>query len=201
MVEKELSEFSLSRKRKDGYQTQCRACQREYRKANADRARETAKQWRKDNRDQYLENKRDYRKENGWRWREAEKARSKRWQKENRKEITARLRQKRKDDPIYGLMLTLRTRLSDYFRGPGKSETARELVGCSLEELKKYLESKFLPGMTWQNRGFYGWHIDHIKPMSSFDLLDPEQQKKCFNYTNLQPLWAFDNLSKGDKIL
>ena len=54
--------------------------------------------------------------------------------------------------------------------------------------------------MTWENHGRYGWHIDHIMPCSSFDLTDPEQQKKCFHYTNLQPLWAHENMSKGAKI-
>jgi hypothetical protein len=53
--------------------------------------------------------------------------------------------------------------------------------------------------MTWENHGRYGWHIDHIRPCASFDLADPEQQRKCFHYTNLQPLWASENMRKGDK--
>jgi hypothetical protein len=63
------------------------------------------------------------------------------------------------------------------------------------------MESKFLPGMTWDNRGLRGWHIDHIVPCSFFDLANPEQQRKCFHYTNLQPLWAADNLRKSDKLV
>lgn len=55
--------------------------------------------------------------------------------------------------------------------------------------------------MTWANYGKSGWHIDHIKPCASFDLSDPDQQKACFHYSNLQPLWAFDNLSKGAKLV
>jgi hypothetical protein len=54
--------------------------------------------------------------------------------------------------------------------------------------------------MTWQNYGYYGWHIDHIKPCASFDLRKPSEQRKCFHYSNLQPLWAKDNLQKSDKI-
>ena len=69
-----------------------------------------------------------------------------------------------------------------------------------MKELKIYLESLFQEGMTWDNYNFYGWHIDHIIPIASFDLSDPEQQKKCFHYTNLQPLWASDNLQKGVKL-
>jgi hypothetical protein len=73
------------------------------------------------------------------------------------------------------------------------------LIGCSVPQLRKHLEAQFTEGMTWDNHG--EWHIDHIKPCASFDLTDAEQQLECFNYTNLQPLWASDNLSKGAKVL
>ena len=72
-------------------------------------------------------------------------------------------------------------------------------MGCSIEELKIHLEKQFRDGMSWNNYGMYGWHIDHIKPCSAFDLTDLEQQKICFHYSNLQPLWAKENLSKGKK--
>jgi len=71
------------------------------------------------------------------------------------------------------------------------------LLGCSISFLKIFLEAKFKEGMTWENHG--EWHIDHIKPCASFNLLNDDEQKKCFNYTNLQPLWALENLSKGFK--
>ena len=74
-----------------------------------------------------------------------------------------------------------------------------ELIGCKFSELKQHLENKFKPGMTWENHGLYGWHIDHIKPCSKFDFTDDNEQKKCFHYTNLQPLWAKENLIKRDK--
>lgn len=72
-------------------------------------------------------------------------------------------------------------------------------LGCSLEEVKQYLESLWLPGMTWENWSRTGWHIDHIRPFASFNMDDPEEQKKAVHYTNLQPLWAHDNISKGAK--
>ncbi len=71
-----------------------------------------------------------------------------------------------------------------------------DLLGCSLEDVIKHIEDQFQPGMAWKNHGINGFHIDHIKPCSSFNLTDPEQQKKCFHYTNLQPLWAVDNRRK-----
>jgi hypothetical protein len=70
-------------------------------------------------------------------------------------------------------------------------------VGCTPEFLKQYLASQFQPGMSWDNHG--AWHIDHRKPCASFDLTDPAQQKACFHYTNLQPLWAEENLRKGSR--
>jgi hypothetical protein len=80
-----------------------------------------------------------------------------------------------------------------------KTGNATTLIGCSFEELKVHLESKFEPGMSWDNWGIIGWHIDHIRPLSSFDLTNIEQQKEAFSYKNLQPLWAQDNLEKSDK--
>ena len=72
-----------------------------------------------------------------------------------------------------------------------------ELVGCSIDELKKHLEIKFKKGMSWNNYG--KWHVDHVVPVDFFDLTKIEEQKKCFHYSNLQPLWAQDNLKKGGK--
>ena len=80
-----------------------------------------------------------------------------------------------------------------------KTSNTFALIGCSIEFLMAHLEGQFQPGMTWENWSVLGWHVDHIRPCASFDLSDPKQQKECFHYTNLQPLWAEDNLAKGDK--
>ena len=100
-------------------------------------------------------------------------------------------------DPAFRAVCNLRSRLNKLVTGRGakKAATTMGLVGCTREELVAHLEARFLPGMSWDNRN--EWHIDHIKPCASFDLLDPEQQRTCFHYTNLQPLWALDNMSKG----
>ncbi len=92
----------------------------------------------------------------------------------------------------------LRRRTRAVLEGINKSDNTLALIGCSPKELKKHLESLFTKGMSWSNYG--KWHIDHIKPCSSFDLTIESQQRECFNYQNLQPLWARDNLSKGNKI-
>jgi hypothetical protein len=75
-----------------------------------------------------------------------------------------------------------------------------ELIGCSALDLRKYLEQKFKSGMTWSNYGLQGWEVDHIIPCDSFDLTKIEEQKKCFHYTNLQPLWVGENRRKSCKI-
>lgn len=95
----------------------------------------------------------------------------------------------------------LRIRTRHVLKGKIKSGTTIDLLGCQPEFLISYIEKQFKEGMTWDNYGRKGWHIDHIIPCSSFDLTDPEHQRKCFHYTNLQPLWAEDNLRKSDKIL
>lgn len=86
-------------------------------------------------------------------------------------------------------------------KGSFKCKPSLDLIGCSVSELREHLENLFVEGMSWDNYGYDGWHIDHIIPISSFDLSDPAQQEKCFHYTNLQPLWKKDNFAKGEKIL
>lgn len=97
------------------------------------------------------------------------------------------------------LKQNLRNRLYWAVKDNYKGGSAVGNLGCTIPELKAYLESKFQPGMTWENYSFKGWHIDHVVPLSRFDLTKLEEVKKACHYSNLQPLWAEDNLSKGDK--
>jgi hypothetical protein len=105
-----------------------------------------------------------------------------------------------KTNTHFKLASRLRTRLCNSLKNNIKSGSAVDDLGCSLQELKIYLESKFQPGMNWDNWNKDGWHIDHIKPLASFDLSDHKQMLEACHYTNLQPLWAKDNLTKSDKI-
>lgn len=109
--------------------------------------------------------------------------------------------QRRVREPEWVLMRINQARLRNILKkiGEGKTVSAKELLGCTDKEYKAYMEKLFKPGMTWENRGKNGWHVDHIRPCSSFDLRDPVQLKACFHYTNLQPLWWYENLAKGDK--
>jgi len=127
-----------------------------------------------------------------------------RGRKHNKTRVTngkfrAYYKKRRRENPAFNIMCRLRCRLWHALKAQGvrKTTSTMKLCGCSLDYLKKYLEKQFVDGMTWENRG--KWHIDHIRPCCSFDLTDPEQQKQCFHYSNLQPLWARDNMIKGAK--
>jgi hypothetical protein len=102
-----------------------------------------------------------------------------------------------KTDINFKLLHNLRNRIWYALKRNIKSVRTIQLVGCSIENLKKHLENQFKIGMNWSNYG--KWHIDHIIPCASFDMSKEIEQKKCFHYTNLQPLWAIENLIKHDK--
>ena len=107
-------------------------------------------------------------------------------------------RNRRKNDLGFKLAHYLRCRITKAIGNNQKAGSAVKDLGCSIDELKAYLESKFQAGMTWDNYG--EWHIDHIKPLASFNLTNREDFLKAAHYTNLQPLWAEDNLRKNDSI-
>lgn len=102
----------------------------------------------------------------------------------------------------YGQKLTgvFRRMIAGKQTGLRASRDALKYLGCSIKEVKLHLERQFTEGMTWENYGFRGWHIDHIIPLASFDFLDEAQRVKAFHYTNLQPLWWIDNLQKNAKL-
>lgn len=128
------------------------------------------------------------------RTREAVKAR--RWKHKDRWNSN-----KRSAPPEKKIVWNLRTRVWKALKlnQATKSETTLSLIGCSVEELRCYIASLFRPGMSWENYG--QWELDHKRPCASFDLTDPNQQKICFHYSNLQPLWRTENRVKNKRIL
>ena len=115
--------------------------------------------------------------------------------KQNRPRLSAVERIRYHSDPVFRLRKNLRNRIRQAMK-VGLAGSAVKDLGCSVEELKQYLESKFQPGMHWKNYGRRGWHIDHIIPLVRFDLSDRDQFLKAAHYTNLQPMWAKDNRTK-----
>jgi hypothetical protein len=106
------------------------------------------------------------------------------------------VRDRLKNDPAFKMMMTVRARAGQALRGKRKHSRSAQLVGCTSDELRAHIEKQFKPGMTWQNHG--EWHVDHIRPCASFNLLLAKEQAACFHFTNLQPLWAAENWSKND---
>lgn len=153
------------------------------RAANPEPTRARSRAWSKANPERVLENNRA-------------------WRKANPEKLAARRkreRARRKMNPNQRLADSLRQRLGVAIRNQQKSGSAVFDLGCTIDELKTYLESKFEPNMSWDNWSKIGWHIDHIKALSKFDLTDREQFLKAVHYTNLQPLWWLDNLKKGNR--
>ena len=191
-----------------------------WRQANPERDAEKRKLWDSQHSDKITETKK--------RWLtnhpDKRKAVVTKYKNANREKLLAQNRQyianKRKEDPegqkayekawrksnlAYRIRKSLRGRIYDAItKGVGshgrKCDKTMMLIGCSVDALKQHLESLFKPGMTWDNWGVRGWHIDHIRPCASFDLSDPEQQKQCFHWSNLQPMWWRDNIVKGAKL-
>lgn len=103
-------------------------------------------------------------------------------------------------NPRVKLAMNIRGRIYGLIGRGHKSGRSLELLGLSsVDQLINYLEVQFRPGMSWDNYGKWGWHVDHIEPLSQFNLLDESQRKVAFNYTNLQPLWWYENLSKSNR--
>jgi hypothetical protein len=121
-----------------------------------------------------------------------------------RKKARETKRERYHKDLNYRLSSIVRSRISRSLRDNNiqykKSNHSIDLLGCSIVELKAHLEAKFTDGMSWENYG--EWHVDHIKPCASFENLGtcPKQQRECFHYSNLQPLWAEDNRQKYSSV-
>ena len=142
------------------------------------------------------------------------KERVSKWHKENAEKVKTHKRkyahekghkkvsERRKTDIEFRMTGNIRNRINKVAKLKGKNKVYRKIekLGCTMLELKKYLESKFKPGMSWDNYGINGWHIDHIYPLSKVDFNDEEALNKAIHYTNLQPLWSIENIIKRDKI-
>ena len=212
--EKELNCFNKHAGCKYGVHSQCKECGKKYRQLNKQKIKEQKKKHYIENQEYYIECARKRRKT-----KEYQEVRKK-YQNKNRKRLTEKhyeyvqknkekvnkynndLRKKhKKEDPLFKLSCAIRTNISLHIKRNGYSKKSKtvQILGCSYEEFKRHLESQFEEGMTWDNYGRNGWHIDHIYPVSKAK--DERHLIELNHYTNLQPLWEKDNLSKGNKIL
>ena len=182
---------------------------KKYKKSNIQKIKKNNKLYKINNKEKILVASKKYREKNIDKIKEYSQkpevvASRKAYKLKNKNKINANKRYnekfKRNIDPEYKLLTNQRTRITGILK-KHKTNKTLDLLGCSAQFLRTYIENQFLENMTWNNYGKYGWHVDHIIPCSSFDLTDLAQQQICFHYTNLQPLWAIDNLKKSNKII
>lgn len=218
-IEKPIDLYGKDKNMKDGFTRLCKSCKNSYKRckiqsnayymANKDKIKDRYQlnidQNRKVKKAYYLANK------------EEKKANRKRHYQLNREKIilkrrasnmnptdrmkhNEKIKLQRKNNPLLMLKTNVNGRIRAGLKNVNckKNNNTIKYIGCSIDFLKKYLERQFKKGMTWENYGKYGWHIDHIIPLSSAKT--EEEMLKLVHYTNLQPLWATENLSKNAKI-
>ncbi|HEV3223855.1 MAG TPA: hypothetical protein VGZ90_13295 [Puia sp.] len=172
-----------------------------YRERTKEYASAWQKEYRKKNKQKLSELNKKYRIENA----EILKIKSRSWLDKNKVLVRESKKKYKKmkiaTDPGYKIKCLLRGRIYKAIRGLDKRESTLTLLGCSVDYFKSYFESLFTEGMNWDKFMNGEIHMDHIRPCASFDLTIEEEQRKCFNYTNIQPLWAMDNFIKSKKIV
>lgn len=172
LKEKDICKFTKSSIHKGGVSNVCKICNNErsrlYRKTHPENKKESAKKYKDTNRETFKSNR------------------------------NKSLKIRRQTDLMFNLKERVRRRMYNFLtrNNISKNNKTFDIIGCSPDFLKEHLESQFLDGMTWENRG--KWHIDHIIPLSS--ATDEQEVFKLCHYTNLQPLWAEDNMNKSDKL-
>ena len=157
--------------------------------------REYIKEWQKEYKLKNKEQIKEYNLKNKERIKEYQKKYNKEYNLKNKERRNKQLKERRKTDINFRLTHNLRSRLRSVLKGINKSASTMKLIGCTIDELRSHLESKFKPWMTWENYGL--WDVDHRVACAKFDLTCPEQQRICFNYKNLQPMHHIENIRKG----
>jgi hypothetical protein len=220
LIDKELCEFNKHRLSKDSHKSCCRECQKIeskiYKLKNREKIKETSRQYFLKNKDRIMKVHDEYHIKNVKNIKERKKKHYKNnktkyilhqqiYRENNREKVNENKRryqsQRRESDYLYKLTENMRCRVRDFMKikNMTKRNKTFEIVGCTPKELSLYIEIQFTNGMSWENYGKFGWHIDHIIPLDSAKT-EEELYKLC-HYKNLQPLWWNENLSKGSKIL
>jgi hypothetical protein len=188
---------------------------KKWRDENPERAKQTKKEYYINNKEkinkqnqEWAENNREKSNAIKKRWHERNlekvKAKGRNYLKNNREKIYLRHNEYRKKkydtDELFKLSCAIRNSVAKIARRVRvkKGKTSLEYLGCSLEEFKVHIESQWQEGMSWENHGFDGWHIDHIKPIDWY-IKHSDDPWQANHYTNLQPLWAEENMSKSNK--
>lgn len=206
---KAIDEFPINRDKPDWRGSRCKPCNTaikdEWRKKNPEKARaaslrQAAKTKNKPD-DARLKYSRKYYKTH----KEVQARRTAEWKNKNRPKYNAYMasyhKAKMQSNPSYAFAVKIRSKIRLLLSGYQKTSPTEQLLGCKIADLKKYLESLWEPWMSWGNYGGKDgqWCIDHIMPVAAFDLSQPEEQKRCFHYSNLRPLCVKKNREKSHK--
>jgi len=210
---KEITDFHKKSTSKDGYRSNCKECSSIYTKKNKDKRKQYDKNYRDENREIIKEKKRKYyidnieyfKQKNEDIRKNLDKSKKSEYQKKYynspsvKNKIKNYRKEKEKSDPLYKLKVSIRKRISSSFKNIDikKNSKTESIIGCSFEFFRNYLECLFRDGMTWENHG--KWHLDHIIPISL--AMNEEELIKLNHYSNFQPLWKEENLSKGNRII
>lgn len=182
-LEKELTEFHKKKTGIMGVHSICKVCcnaeKKEYYQKNKERLKEKQARYREENRGRINEHAREY-------------------SKNNREAINKKNKLRYNTDESFRLRSLVQKRINRALKNEVKLGKTQYLLDTDIETYKEYLELLFEDGMEWSNYG--EWQIDHIIPVSYFDLTKEEEQKKAFCFTNTRPMWKSENLAKGDKI-
>jgi len=180
--------------------------QKEYKLKTKEHIKEVSKEYYLKNREYIKEQKKEYNLKNreqrreynkGYYLKNIEHFKEYLSRPENQERRRNRVNNRYNTDINYRLLTICRARILQALKGFDKSALTMKLIGCTSDELRRHIESLFEPWMTWENQGRGGWDIEHIKACANFNLADPEQQRACFNWSNLQPMEHIANIKKG----
>ncbi|MDD4242758.1 MAG: hypothetical protein PHG08_00460 [Bacilli bacterium] len=197
-VEKDESEFGKDVRHKDGLQGSCKLCvakiKQDWAENNPEKVIKSAKEWNEKNPEEAKIRAKEWRKNNP----EYDKEHSKQYRESNPEYMKEYFKNRRKNDPLFKLSGNIRNLINVVFKNSGykKSSRTSAILGCTYEEFQLHIEKQFADGMHWGNQG--KWHLDHIYPVSR--AVDEQHLLQLNHYTNFQPLWAEENLKKGNKI-
>lgn len=221
---KDCSEFYF-KKSLNSYASYCKVCSRartrqwrlsnsekkkqqdkDYAAKNQDKLKIIKDRWKENNSEKVKESNRKYydsvkgtEKDPKSKWSRNNRLYSKNYFQNNKEKWRNRYNLRYHGEVEFKIASLIRSRFRLALKGNAKKGSAIVMLGCTIEHFKQYIASKFQEGMSWDNWGATGWHLDHIQPMCSVDVKNIEELKKVCHYTNFQPLWAKDNLSKGGK--
>ena len=186
-VIKPLDEFSRDKNRKSGRMCACKQCLKQYYEDNKERIRERRAKYYQENREEKLE------------W-------QKQYHQENKVKANERTLKRYYNDPVFALRVKVSLQVRKMLKsnnGSKQGENILQYLPYTIEQLKEHIEKQFEPGMTWDNHSMDGWHIDHIYPHSllPYDSMNHPNFQKAWALENLQPLWAKENITKGNNII